>query len=90
MKHSLGKIVNGEGVIGLSRAFVLAGASNVMASLWQVSDQSTALLMSYFYEYLLNENLELNHALQKAKLKLINQPEFAAPFYWSPFVLVGN
>jgi len=86
----LGQIARGEGVIGLTRGFLYAGASNVLVSLWQVSDASTADLMVGFYDQILNGKTKVE-ALREAKLKLMqSHPEFAKPYYWAPFILVGK
>lgn len=86
----LGKISKGEGVIGLSRALVYAGAKNIIVSFWSVSDESTSMLMTKFYEKLLNENSsDYSASLQNAKLQLIESDTYAAPYYWAPFVLIG-
>ena len=88
----LGKLSKGEGIIGLSRALLYAGAENLIVSLWTVSDSSTSELMIDFY----NNHLYSNHyntfngALRKAKLKLINDGKFSKPYYWAPFVLIGE
>ncbi len=91
----LGKISRGEGIIGLTRALLYAGAKNVAVSLWKVGDASTSQLMIDFYTPFLSlnnnvENQSYSKSLQQAKLKMIAAHNFAAPFYWSPFVLVGN
>jgi CHAT domain-containing protein/predicted negative regulator of RcsB-dependent stress response len=85
----LGKISKGEGVIGLSRALVYAGAKNIMVSFWSVADESTAELMTDFYKLLL-EKPAINYSenLRAAKLNMINS-KFAAPYYWAPFILIG-
>jgi CHAT domain-containing protein/Tfp pilus assembly protein PilF len=85
----LGKISKGEGVIGLSRALVYAGAKNIIVSFWSVADESTAQLMTGFYKELL-ENPSANYSrdLRKAKLNLL-QGEYSAPYYWAPFILIG-
>ncbi|WKZ58296.1 MAG: CHAT domain-containing protein [Cyclobacteriaceae bacterium] len=85
----LGKISKGEGVIGLSRALVYAGAKNIMVSFWSVADESTAVLMTDFYKLLL-EKPAINYSenLRAAKLNMINS-KFAAPYYWAPFILIG-
>lgn len=83
----LGKISKGEGIIGLSRALVYAGAENIVVSLWQVADQSTSDLMTDFYQQLGAEDYSV--ALRKAKLNLL-QTEYSHPFYWAPFILIGN
>lgn len=87
----LGKISKGEGVIGLSRALVYAGAKNIIVSFWSVADESTSQLMSDFYTLLLAlGNQKFSQALQQAKLKMIASDKYAAPFYWAPFVLIGH
>ncbi|HEY2933255.1 MAG TPA: tetratricopeptide repeat protein [Acidobacteriota bacterium] len=86
----LGKEVKGEGLLGLTRAFLYAGAQSVMVSLWKVSDRSTAELMASFYRHLQEKGMTKAEALRKAQLNLINQGRYAAPFYWAPFVLVGE
>ena len=85
----LGKISKGEGVIGLSRALVYAGAKNIVVSFWSVADESTAKLMTDFYKQLLeNPNVNYSEDLRKAKLDLM-KGEYAAPYYWAPFILIG-
>ncbi len=88
----LGKISPGEGTIGLTRAFIYAGAKNVMVSLWQVADQSTSQLMIDFYQNLIDSQEEsLAESLRHAKLRMIQADgENAHPYYWSPFVLIGK
>jgi len=86
----LGKVASGEGVLGFSRAFVLAGARNLLLSLWQVNDASTTGLMARFYNYHLIEGRSLPDALRQAKLDLICNPETNHPCYWAPFVLTGD
>ena len=81
-----GWVKPGEGVVGLSRAFLHAGASSVMVSLWNVNDQSTFQLMSLFYENL--DSLGPSKALRKAQIEMI---EADAPLHqWAPFVIVGS
>jgi tetratricopeptide (TPR) repeat protein len=75
----------GEGVVGLSRAFMHAGASSVLVSLWNVNDRSTARLMELFYQGL--EELGPSKALRQAQLKMIE--EGATLNQWAPFVVVG-
>ena len=87
----LGKIAEGEGVIGLTRALLYAGSKNIIVSLWQVSDESTSQLMVDFYKNIfLNDKEGFSENLTKSKLKLINEGKFAHPFFWSPFVLIGK
>lgn len=88
----LGKISKGEGVIGLSRALVYAGARNVVVSFWNVSDESTSSLMQNFYSNILQiEQTNNNYAanLRKAKNELLKDDTHAAPFYWAAFILIG-
>ena len=85
----LGKQVSGEGLIGLSRAFFYAGASSLLVSLWNVAEVSTPDLMVSFYRQL--ESADKGEALRRAKLEMIAKGgAYAHPFYWSPFVLVGD
>ncbi len=88
----LGKEKRGEGVIGLTRAFMYAGAPTVGVSLWSVADKSTAELMTDFYRRLLTPtpNTLPPAALRDAQLAMIKGGKYSAPFYWAPFVLVGE
>jgi len=88
----LGKINEGEGIIGLTRALLYAGSKNIIVSLWQVSDESTSDLMINFYKNLLENNKKQNYSknLRNAKLKMIKEGKFAHPYYWSPFILIGK
>ncbi len=86
----LGKVSKGEGIIGLSRALLYAGAQNVMVSLWTVSDASTSTLMVDFYDKLTTDNFSLSQSLQKAKLNMLNNKVFSNPYYWAPFILIGK
>jgi CHAT domain-containing protein len=87
----LGKEKRGEGVMGLTRAFMYAGAPTVGVSLWSVADKSTADLMTDFYRRLLaTGDVSSSAALREAQLSLISGKKYSAPFYWAPFVLVGD
>lgn len=86
----LGKISKGEGVIGLSRALVYAGARNIIVSFWSVADESTAELMKDFYNGMLEHpSKQYTSSLRDAKCRMIREGQFAAPFYWAPFILIG-
>ena len=85
----LGQLVRGEGVVGLTRAFMYAGAPAVVVSLWSVSDRSTSGLMRDLYRHLVRDE-GASRSLQAAKLGLLASPETAHPFHWAPFVLVGK
>src|SRR5690242_12326843 len=88
----LGKEKRGEGVMGLTRAFMYAGAPTVGVSLWSVADKSTADLMTDFYQRLLSTSAATTSsgALRGAQLAMISGKKYSAPFYWAPFVLVGD
>jgi len=89
----LGTIVNGEGVYGLQRAFRAAGAKSILMSLWNVNDNATKELMKSFYHHWLDEGMNKHDALWQAKLDLRNNashPEWALPYYWGAFVLIGE
>jgi CHAT domain-containing protein len=87
----LGKEKKGEGVIGLTRAFMYAGAPTVGVSLWSVADRSTADLMTGFYKRMLTgQGTPAASAMRQAQMDMINGKKYAAPFYWAPFVLVGD
>jgi CHAT domain-containing protein len=82
----LGNISQGDELVGLSRAFLFAGSSSVLVSLWAVSDYPTSLLMANFYRYLNDHNLQEALTLaQRDVIKIYPQPQ-----YWSPFILIGN
>ena len=91
----LGKEKRGEGVMGLTRAFMYAGAPTVGVSLWSVADKSTAELMTDFYKRLLGSPVgpaavSPSAAMRDAQLAMISGKKYSAPFYWAPFVLVGD
>jgi CHAT domain-containing protein/Tfp pilus assembly protein PilF len=85
----LGSIRKGEGLIGFTRAFIYAGASNLVVSMWKVNDQPTAHLMIGFYSNI-RRGQSYGEALRNAKLELIDHPEYAAPRNWAAFVLNGR
>lgn len=104
----VGKQKRGEGVMGLTRAFLYAGAPTVGVSLWSVADKSTAELMTDFYRRLLapssgpaassgasasgsaSASGGASAAMRDAQLAMIDGKKYSAPFYWAPFVLVGD
>ena len=94
----LGRLYAGEGLLGLTRSFLYAGARQVLVSLWSVNDASTAKLMESFYGNLA-KGMEAIEALQEAKRSLRRTTvagaggrpmAYAHPFFWAPFVLVGS
>jgi len=86
----LGKEVDGEGLVGLTRGFMYAGASRVLASLWRVDDEATAQLMKKFYEGVLKEGKTPAQALREAQLWMQGQRKWRQPYYWAGFVLQGE
>ncbi|MBP6821642.1 MAG: CHAT domain-containing protein, partial [Acidobacteria bacterium] len=86
----LGKDIKGEGLIGLTRGFMYAGARRVLVSLWQVNDQATTELMKLFYRGMLKENLAPAAALKKAQVEMQRQTRWRSPYYWAGFVLQGE
>ncbi len=85
----LGTIVKGEGILGFTRGFMYAGAQNLLVSLWQVADKSTAELMIQFYRNIFKKQ-SYPSALRNAKLAMIKNGKYAHPVEWSPFVLTGK
>lgn len=88
-ESGLGKIVKGEGIIGLARGFVYSGVKNLVVSLWQVSDISTSELMVEFYKNVL-DGKNYSSSLRLAKLELIKENKFSYPLEWSSFILLGK
>jgi CHAT domain-containing protein/Tfp pilus assembly protein PilF len=86
----LGKDVKGEGLIGLTRGFMYAGASGVVASLWKVDDEATAELMKHFYAGLFDKGLSPSAALREAQLALRQQKRWHEPYFWAGFVIQGQ
>lgn len=86
----LGKDVKGEGLVGLTHSFLSAGSKSVVASLWKVDDRATAVLMADFYESMLQKGLTPAAALRAAKLKMMKEKQWSAPYYWAGFVLQGE
>lgn len=87
---ALGKEVKGEGLVGLARGFMYAGAARVMASLWKVDDAATAELMRRFYGKMLGRGLRPAAALREAQVEMSKQRQWQAPYYWAGFVLQGE
>jgi CHAT domain-containing protein/Tfp pilus assembly protein PilF len=87
---ALGKPVKGEGLVGIVRGFMYAGAKRVIASEWRVDDQATGELMGRFYAELLNRHRSVADALRQAQLAIRTQSRWDSPFYWAGFVLQGE
>ncbi len=86
----LGQEVKGEGLIGLTRGFMYAGASRVLVSLWSVNDEATSELMTRFYKKMLQENLKPAAALRAAQIEMLQDTRWEVPFYWAAFTLQGE
>jgi CHAT domain-containing protein len=86
----LGKQIRGEGLVGLTRGFMHAGAQRIVASLWQVDDLATSQLMEGFYRRMLKEKLAPATALRLAQIDMSRQKRWSSPFYWAGFVLQGD
>lgn len=88
---ALGREVGGEGLIGLSRAFMYAGASAVVASLWKVDDRATAEMMTRFYRHMLGPSgLRPAAALRAAQMEMSRHPRWRDPYYWAAFTVQGD
>lgn len=87
---ALGKDIKGEGMVGLTHSFMSAGSKSVVASLWKVDDRATAILMSDFYQSMLRNGMSPVAALRAAKLKMIQDKQWSAPYYWAGFVFQGD
>jgi len=85
-----GKFLEGEGVWGFQAGFLAAGSKNVLASLWPVDDESTAILMEGFYKDFVLNSKTYGEALRAAKLKMLQTKQWKHPYYWAPFVLYGS
>lgn len=90
-KTGLGKEIRGEGVVGLTRGFMYAGAKRVAVSLWDVNDEATAELMSRFYKEMLSgKKLSPASALRQAQLSMSKDKRWSNPYYWAGFILQGE
>ena len=86
----LGQEISGEGLIGLTRGFMYAGAQRVVASLWSVSDDATADLMERFYKAMEKDGLTAPAALRKAQVAMWKTRMWSAPYYWAAFQIQGD
>src|SRR5215510_1987768 len=86
----LGKKLEGEGLVGLTRGFMYAGAARVVASLWEVNDVATAELMKRFYRRMFQDEMRPVAALRAAQIEMWKKPQWQSPFYWGGFILQGE
>jgi CHAT domain-containing protein/tetratricopeptide (TPR) repeat protein len=89
-RSGLGKPVRGEGLIGLARGFIHAGAERVLASVWKVDDDATAELMRRFYQKMLKEGKTPAAALSAAQWSMSRETRWSSPYYWAGFILQGE
>lgn len=85
-----GKEVRVEGIVGLARGFMYAGAPRVVASLWRVDDVATAELMKLFYTAMLKDGKRPAAALREAQVSMWRQKRWNSPYYWAPFIIQGE
>lgn len=87
-----GKVGSGEGMIGFSWAFFVAGSPSVVVSQWKVNSESTTKLMQEFHQQWRKseDRLTKSEALRQAALSLMKDPRYRHPYYWGGFVIVGN
>jgi CHAT domain-containing protein len=86
----LGKDVKGEGIEGLTRGFMYAGARRVVVSLWNVNDKATAALMQRLYVEMLRQRKTPSAALRAAQIQLLRTRQWQSPYYWAAFVMQGE
>jgi CHAT domain-containing protein len=86
----LGELIDGEGSIGLTYAFLHAGAKQVVSTLWSVDDETTRELMSEFYKAMLLDEDPPSRALRKAVVMVLHQSRNVEPYYWAPYVITAD
>jgi CHAT domain-containing protein len=86
----LGKEIRGEGIVGLTRGFMYAGAARVVASLWRVDDAATSEVMKLFYRGMFNRGLRPAAALREAQVEIWKQDRWRSPYFWAAFTLQGE
>jgi CHAT domain-containing protein len=89
-RTGLGKDIRGEGLVGLTRGFMYAGAARIVASLWKVDDAATADLMNRFYRAMFVRRMRPAAALREAQVEMWRQKRWRSPYYWAAFVLQGE
>jgi CHAT domain-containing protein len=87
---ALGKEIKGEGLIGLTRGFMYAGAPRVVASLWRIDDRATADIMKRFYEAMLKDGRSPAAALRAAQISMVRDKRWQSPHFWAAFTLQGE
>jgi CHAT domain-containing protein len=87
---AIGKEIRGEGLMSLNWAFMHAGASRVMSTLWKIDDSATAQLMATFYRKLFREGMSPARSLREAQVEMLHRRQWRSPFFWASFVLQGG
>ena len=86
----LGKEIKGEGLVGMVRGFMYAGAARVVSSLWKVDDEATAELMKRFYTLMFRNKMTASAALRLAQVEMWRQAKWHSPYYWAGFRSSGR
>jgi len=86
---AMGQLIEGEGLLGLTRSFFYAGADQVLATLWKIDDKTASTAMPLFYSYLMDDHTT-TQALHLTKLDLINNRATAEPKFWAPYILTST
>ncbi|XP_044168756.1 tetratricopeptide repeat protein 28-like [Acropora millepora] len=84
-----GRVFKGEGVVGIARAFLAAGARSVLVALWTIDDKATMVFMKSFYQHL-KEGKTASAAIHQSMKSLRESEEFSKSWYWAPFQLIGD
>ncbi len=87
---ALGREIRGEGLVGLTRGFMYAGAARVLASLWSVDDRATSVLMKSFYSHMISGGMSPAAALRQAQSEMAHSSRWRSPYYWAGFSLQGE
>jgi CHAT domain-containing protein len=87
---ALGKNIKGEGIVGLTRGFMYAGAPRVVATLWRVDDDATSEFMKWFYTGILQKHESPAASLREAQMRIRKQARWRSPYYWGAFVIEGE
>jgi len=87
---ALSKIYGGDDLVGLSRGFIYAGTPSILATFWKMDDSSTSILMEAFYDNWQKKGMNKPEALRQAQITLKSMPAYKHPYYWAPFVMIGD
>jgi len=89
-ESGLNRPYSGDDLVGFTRGLFYAGVPSVMATLWHVNDQSTAILMKEFYQNFVNKRMSKSKSLQLAIQRLKSEDLYQNPYFWAPFILLGD